>query len=188
MLAAFPEALSADVRRASNGLVAGTHPSADRLIQDSCARRWGQVFVDGEEVRIPYRHYQEPAAPVADPNAEVVRQAWLTRSAEGRVRQLAVQALLKAPASWHAPFVLQMCGEYVIEIGQDIAAYASSALPRDLGMLDAYRRFWRENPEFVALTYARAASYWDAYYRGTITLDDYPPHVAMIQIESLVGT
>lgn len=33
-------------------------------------------------------------------------------------------------------------------------------------MLDAYQRFWCDNPESVALTHARAASYWDAYYRG----------------------
>lgn len=52
-------------------------------------------------------------------------------------------------------------------------------------MLDAYRRFWRDNPEFVALTYARAASYWDAYYR-TLTLNEYPPHAAMVQLETLV--
>jgi len=83
------------------------------------------------------------------------------------------------------PYVLQLCGEYVIEIGRDIAEYASGSLQRDPLMLDAYRRFWRDNPEFVALSYARAASYWDAYYR-TLTLNEYPPHVAMVQLETLV--
>jgi methylmalonyl-CoA mutase N-terminal domain/subunit len=39
---------------------------------------------------------------------------------------------------------------------------------------------------FVALTYARAASYWDAYYRRTLTLNEYPPHLAMFQVERLV--
>ena len=185
MLAAFPEALGADARRACDGLASARHPTGDRLIQDSYQRRWGRVIVDRDEVKIPYRHYQDPTAPVADPDAELVRQAWLTRSSRGEVRQQAVQALLRAPASWHVPYVLQLCGEYVIEIGLDIAEYASASLQRDPLMLDAYRRFWRDNPEFVALTYARAASYWDAYCR-TLTLNEYPPHVAMVQLETLV--
>jgi hypothetical protein len=186
MLAAFPKGLAADVRRASEGLTLATHPTGDRLIQDSYKRRRGQVIIGEDEVKIPYRHYQDPAEPVADPDAESVRQAWLTRSSDGQVRQHAVQSLLRAPAAWQVPYVLQLCGEYIIEIGRDIAEYASRSLQRDPSMLDAYRRFWRDNPEFVALTYARAASYWDAYYRGTVTLNEYPPHAAMLQVERLV--
>jgi hypothetical protein len=33
--------------------------------------------------------------------------------------------------------VLQLCGDYVIEIGHDIADYAAGPLPRDPSMLDA---------------------------------------------------
>jgi hypothetical protein len=186
LLAAFPKALGARARQASEGLAPSGHPAGDRLIQDSYERRWGRVIVDGDEVRIPYRHYQDPTAPAADPAAELVRQAWLTRSSHGQVRQQAVRSLIRAPASWHVPYMLQLCGEYVIEIGRDIAEYASRSLPRDPLMLDACRRFWRDNPEFVALTYARAASYWDAYYRRTLSLNEYPPHVAIVQIETLV--
>ena len=186
MLAAFPNALYVDARRASEGLAPARHPTTDRLIQDSYERRWGRVTVDGDEVKIPYRHYQDPTAPAADPNAELVRQAWLTRSSNGQTRQQAVRALLRAPASWHVPYVLQLCGEYVIEIGHDIAQYVSGSLQRDPSMLDAYQRFWRGNPDFVALTYARATSYWDAYYRRTLALNEYPPHVAMVQVETLV--
>jgi hypothetical protein len=162
-------------------------PTGDRLIQDSYERRWGRIVVDGDEVRIPYRHYQEPSAEVSEPRAEIVRQAWLTRSSRGRLRQLALRTLFEAPASWHVPFVLQLCGEYVIEIGRDVAVYASSALPRDLPMIAAYRQFWRENPDFVALTYARVGSYWGAYYRGTLMLAEYPPYVALGRIETLIG-
>jgi len=84
------------------------------------------------------------------------------------------------------PYVLQLCGEYVIEIGHDIAESVSCSLQRDPSTLDAYRRFWRDSPEFVALTYARAVSYWDVYYPKTLTLNEYPPHVAMVQVEMLV--
>jgi hypothetical protein len=191
MLPAFPEALGPlgpAVGRASEGLAPATYPTGGRLIHDSYQRRWGRVIVDGHEVKIPYRHYQDPTAPVADPDAELVRQAWLTRSANGQVRQQAVLALIRAPASWHVPYLLQLCGEYVIEIGGDIADYTSGSLQRDPSMLDAYRRFWRDNPEFVALTYARAASYWDAYYRRRVTLNEYPPHLAMVQVETLVNS
>jgi hypothetical protein len=186
MLAAFPRALGAEARRASEGLAPPRHPAGDRLIQDTSERRWGQVIVGGNELRIPYRHYQDPTSPVADPAAELVRQAWLTRSSHGQVRQQAVQSLLRAPAFWHVPYVLQLCGGYVIEIGQDIAEYTAGPLERDPLMLEAYRRFWRDNPAFVALTYARAASYWDAYYRRTLTLTEYPPHAAVVQVEALV--
>jgi hypothetical protein len=186
MLAAFPRALNVDVRRASEGLATARHSTADRLIQDSCERRWGRVIVEGDEVKIPYRRYQDPTEPVADPGAELVRQAWLTRSSSGAVRQQAVRSLLRAPAFWHVPYVLQLCGEYVIEIGHDIAQYVSGSLQRDSSMLDAYQRFWRSNPDFVALTCARVASYWDAYYRRTLTLSEYPPYVAMAQIETLI--
>jgi hypothetical protein len=187
MLAAFPKALAPAARVASEGLAPATIPTRDRLIQDTGERQWGRVIVDGDEVRIPYRHYQDPTTPVADPAAESVRQAWLTRSSDGRVRQQAAQSLLKAPASWQVPYLLQLCGEYVIEIGRDIAEYASGPLQEDPSMLDAYRRFWRDNPQFVALTYARATSYWNVYYRRrTMTLNEYPPHVAMVSVESLV--
>jgi hypothetical protein len=101
-------------------------------------------------------------------------------------RQQAVRSLLSAPAYWHVPYVVQLCGEYVIQIVHDIAEYVSASLQRDPLMLDAYRLVWRDNPEFVALTYARAASYWDAYYRRVLTLKRYPAHIAMRQIEALV--
>jgi hypothetical protein len=188
MLTAFPAALGADALRASEGLAPAIYPTADRLIQDSYKRRWGRVIVGADEVKIPYRHYQDPTAPVADPDAELVRLAWLTRSSSGQVRQQAVRSLLRAPASWHVPYVLQLCGEYVIEIGCDIAGYVSGSLQLDPLMLAAYRRFWRDNPEFVALTYARAASYWDAYYRRTLVLKEYPPHMALVQVETLVAS
>jgi hypothetical protein len=102
------------------------------------------------------------------------------------VRPQAVHSLLRAPASWQVPYLLQLCGEYVIEIGRDIAEYASGPVQEDRSMLDACRRFWRNNPQFVALTYARAASYGDAYYRRSLTLNEYPPHVGMVQVETLV--
>jgi hypothetical protein len=111
MLAAFPKGLAADVRRASEGLTLATHPTADRLIQDSYKRRWGQVIVGEDEVKIPYRHYQDPAGPVADPDAESVRQAWLTRSSDGQVRQHAVQSLLRAPAAWQVPYARRSLAE-----------------------------------------------------------------------------
>src|SRR5215468_1382838 len=53
MLAAFPKTLAADVRRASVGLAPAKHPTGDRLIQDSYKRRWGQVIVGDDELKIP---------------------------------------------------------------------------------------------------------------------------------------
>lgn len=81
-----------------------------------------------------------------------------------------------------------MCGEYVIEISRDIAEYASAVLPDDPPTRAAYRRFWQDNPEFVALTHARAASYWDAYHRRALRTDDYPPRIALRHFERAIAT
>lgn len=70
--------------------------------------------------------------------------------------------------AWIPPFVVQLLGEYVIEIIQ--------LIERNLGSLDVnlYAQFLKSNPEFLALTEQRVMSYWDCYYRGnarTNTLD-----------------
>ena len=60
---------------------------------------------------------------------------------------------------WIPTFVVQLVGEYVVEILQVVS--------RNLDHLDPplYRRFLRANPEFFARTKQRVISYWDCYYR-----------------------
>jgi hypothetical protein len=74
--------------------------------------------VEGEVVQIAHRHDQTAlaSAGVGD-EVSAVRSAWLTRSYEGHVRQRALQHLLRDVQPWMVPFIVQLCGEYVIEIG-----------------------------------------------------------------------
>ncbi|WP_156374161.1 hypothetical protein [Cellulomonas sp. Leaf334] len=74
-----------------------------------------------------------------------------TRSHDGWVRQRALRRLLSAPvvAPWMTPFVVQLVGEYVVQIVDDIA----EALP-DVGVPGsvhqaAFGRYLVENPEVL---------------------------------------
>jgi hypothetical protein len=69
---------------------------------------------------------------------------------------------------WIPPFVVQLVGEYVIEIVADIQG-AMSRLDRI-----QYEPFIRGNPIFFAKTRQRAASYWNCYYRHRSVWNSYP--------------
>ena len=98
----------------------------------------------------------------------------------GFVREECVRELLKFDRPWVAPFIIQLLGEYVVEIVRVIAArlpYVNTAI---------YREFVRENPAFLATTKRRAISYWDCYYRNQYSrLQDYPGVIAIKQIEGM---
>lgn len=183
---AFPLRLMSAVADAADCL--GDHDLgvSAHLIQETPRGRWGSIVVDDDVLEIPSRQYYAQLADAAYPAAEGVLQAWLTRSHDGYVRQRALAWLLDRPERWHVPFVVQLCGEYVAEICVEVVNYASEALGRDQRMLNAYASFWRTNPNFVALTRARAISYWAEYGRG-LRLDEWPGVVALNLIESQVS-
>jgi hypothetical protein len=58
-----------------------------------------------------------------------------------------------------APFIIQLLGEYVIEVVERAAAVVEEASS------PAFALFVQENPSFLDLTIARATSSWNAYYR-----------------------
>lgn len=63
------------------------------------------------------------------------------------------------------PFVLQLLGEYVIEICEDIERFAGTRLDERPVWAAHVREFRDENADFVALTRQRAMSYWECYHR-----------------------
>lgn len=83
----------------------------------------------------------------------------LTRHHDGHVRQRHIERLVTSSEPWVAPFVVHLCGEYVIEILAVIEANLSS--------MDqcVYGVFLRENATFLKRTHDRMVSYWDCYYR-----------------------
>ena len=121
----------------------------------------GLVLISGEPVHIPWRIYStEPALPstVSDLQRTIVACLY-TRHHNGFIREKYLSDLFRPSYSWIPPFVLQLVGEYVLEIVE--------LINRNMSELEfsVYKRFANENKEFVALTRARVISYWDCYYR-----------------------
>jgi len=120
------------------------------------------VGVGGETISIPYRIYHDPA--LIDATNLTARQrelldCLLTRHHNGFIRERHLAGILCSHHEWIPPFVVQLVGEYVIEILQAVSG--------DLQHLDPhlYRSFLQANPQYFALTKQRVISYWNCYYR-----------------------
>lgn len=83
----------------------------------------------------------------------------LTRHHDGYVRQRYLERILSVAEPWVAPFVLQLTGEYVIEILDTCETHIQALDPA------LYGAFIRDNPEYFQLIHNRMISYWDCYYR-----------------------
>lgn len=133
----------------------------------------GPLLVKGEELSIPYRVYllePEPDRISTLSNFQrLLLSAVLSRSSNGYIREKCVRELLQSDEPWIPPFVLQLLGEYVLEIIRVVEDH-SAVLTRT-----EYRRFVEENPAFFQLLKQRIASYWNCYYRAMFPqLTDYP--------------
>lgn len=141
------------------------------------------VLVQGEQLSVPYRVYYAPQnlqSVIARSSGDTRMLALClgTRHWNGYVREDCLRQLIGNDRPWVVPFVVQLLGEYVIEIVEAIAAAVSDADPEPLSA------FARENPDFMATTRRRATSYWDCYYRRRFpTLQSYPAFVALEAIE-----
>lgn len=144
-----------------------------------------KVLVRGEVISAPCRIYckTQRLRSVIAKSAGDTRTLALslgTRHCDGYLREECLQQLLAADRPWVVPFIVQLLGEYVIEIVELIAA----AIPN----LDAslYAEFVQENPGFMALTRCRATSYWACYYRSQFpALKGYPAIAALDAIEQM---
>jgi|SRR5215813_9893241 len=120
------------------------------------------VYVGDETLSVPYRIYHDPELidrTCLTPRQGELLDCLLTRHHDGFIREKYLASIICANNEWIPPFVVQLVGEYVIEILQVVS--------RNLNLLDPplYRRFLRENPKFFALTKQRVISYWNCYYR-----------------------
>ena len=133
----------------------------------------GPVFLNGQSLHIPSRIYnREPDASLIEelsPTEQQILACLYTRHHDGHARERALGRILDSDQEWVAPFVIQMLGEYVLEIVEIVHAHVSHAPQESL------TTFARENPLFMTLTAQRATSYWDCYYRARFrSLEDYP--------------
>jgi hypothetical protein len=169
---AFPAALAPDVLVCVELMPESKYPPTGPV---------GPIQLRGEVLELPHRIYSpEPRDAVS---LSLVQQKLLsclyTRHHDGVVRQRNLERLLPSVEPWIAPFVVQLLGEYVIEILEVLAAHLA-----DL-RTGPYSEFVAENAAFLALTKKRMISYWDCYYRQRFpVLGDY---VGMRVFEALTG-
>lgn len=175
---AFPEAMAGRVRNLVETLIEGqSHPPLGRL---------GDVRVREAQLQIPYRVYydSQQLSKVIDSAGEATLIALClgTRHHDGFLREKCLRRLLEVDAHWVAPFVVQLLGEYVIEIVRPI-------LERFLqGVEEKYSVFYRQNVAYCQSLERRAISYWSVYYRSRFDrYEDYPAVRALALLRSGPG-
>jgi hypothetical protein len=152
---AFPSRVRAAVREAVASVAIGEwHPPRHAFI----------VNMDGETLRIPYRLYYDPALLRRELSnssaiARLIRLCLGTRHYDGYLRQECLQELVKNEAPWLTPYLVQLAGEYVVEIAEDVANALIGRNPATL------RAFALENPAYLATLERRVTSYWYCYHR-----------------------
>ncbi len=103
-----------------------------------------------------------------------------TRHCDGYIREECLRQIVALERAWAVPFIVQLVGEYVIEIVELIATAVPRMNPEHLS------EFAAANPEFMETTRRRATSYWDCYHRSRFKrLQTYPGIVALNSIEQL---
>ncbi|AEW98346.1 hypothetical protein [Streptantibioticus cattleyicolor] len=159
LVAAFPAWLAEDVRA-----VVAVMPESD-----SAPASPFSVVVGDETVAIPYRIHPD------EPSVDVVRALTATRRAilhclysrhgDGVVRQRHLEHIVTCDEPWVVPFVVQLVGEYVVQIVKVIRqGLADLPSGRSAGYR-LYGDFVTRNPEFFTLTEYRAVTYWSYHYR-----------------------
>ncbi len=177
--AVFPAALQ-PAASALLRLLPAVHPAP--------LRQGFSVLVHGEALSPPLRIYcsegaLDSAIAASTGDARTLALCFGTRHCYGQVREACVRQLLPMDRPWVVPFVVQMLGEYVVEIVQAIAV--------DLSETDPVRfaNFVSENAPFMATTRRRATSYWACYYRNRFSsLRDFPSIVCLDTIERMAGS
>jgi hypothetical protein len=171
---AFPRNLGTIVDDAI-ALIPSTDPLADRIV--GRGRVLGPLSIEGETVFIPYRIYAPELVasrgPIASEETKDVIACAYTRHSDGFVRERALRGMGHLDRPWVVPFVVQLLGEYVVEIAEVVVG-ALDGLSRS-----TYERFSAENEGFLQLTQQHVTSYWASYYRRSYLLSEYPPVQAM---------
>ncbi len=153
--AAFPRYLEADVSAIFRILPAPIHETSSDDI--------GLINVGADAVSIPARvYFSEPAAAdmeVLSERQRLITRCLLSRHHDGHVRERMVKHVLGYDETWTVPFVVQLVGEYVLEI---IRRIEDGLRPEHQ---EPYGAFLRDNADFWARTRQRVVSYWNCYYR-----------------------
>ncbi len=96
---------------------------------------------------------------------------FFSRHHNGYVREKCLRKIIHSQNKFTAPYILQLLGEYVIEIIEVI--YDNQDELNHINMIE----YIRENPQHYEITKQRVYSYWNSYYRRTYPKykKDVPP-------------
>ncbi|MFJ5678284.1 hypothetical protein [Streptomyces sp. NPDC093097] len=159
LVAAFPSRLAGDVRSVLAVMPVATFSPVGPF----------PVEVQGETVTIPSRIYHgEPDAGMERPltgTQQLILHCLYSRHGDGRVRQRRLGQIVASSEPWVAPFVVQLIGEYVVEILEEIREGLPGLDVPGSSQRVLYGEFITRNPSFFARTERRVVSYWSCYYR-----------------------
>jgi hypothetical protein len=137
-----------------------------------------QVSIEGERIEVLSRLYSpEPpddATRGLSDRQRLILSCLYSRHHDGYVRERHLLGL-QGDEAWVPHFILQLVGEYVVEICQ-AALDRVDAIPRA-----SYEAFAAENEEFVALIRRRIVSYAREYHRS-MDFVDYPAYRFMTSL------
>lgn len=121
------------------------------------------VFVEGEQLEIPYRaYYRESQLLKCIERLGTQSHIALclgTRHHDGFLRERCLRQIITVEQPWVVPFVTQLVGEYVLQIMQVV----EEELP-NLNM-QLYGEFLNANATLHETIRRRVVSYWNEYYR-----------------------
>jgi len=151
---AFPIAMAESVKGAVPLLARDQmHSPTDTVIS---------VRVAEELLNIPYRVYYDKQRLLKTTNIPgedgLISLCLGTRHYDGFIREQCLRRLLTVDEKWIAPFVIQLLGEYVIEVIQPIQERF------DEGVEAKYIEFFKQNSIHCQYLEQRAISYWNEYY------------------------
>jgi hypothetical protein len=128
-----------------------------------------EVEVQGETVAIPSRIYnEEPGTEferALSGTQQMILHCLYSRHHDGRVRQRHLEQITASGEPWVVPFVVQLAGEYVLEIIESIGRGLPGLAEPGSTQRRLYGEFIARNPAFFARTERRVVSYWSCYYR-----------------------
>jgi hypothetical protein len=173
LLRGFPASRRDDVLRVARSLPPRSYPAMERR---------EAVIVEGESIEIPYRvHYPELAVDAFEAMSrrqQLIAGCIYSRHGDGYVRERSIARVVDSTEPSVIPYVLQLLGEYVIQICALVCARAPLTSP-------AYQDFARSNGKFLARIENRANSYWGEYNRFHYPRrHEYPALVALERLRS----
>jgi hypothetical protein len=169
LVGAFPSQLAGDVRSVLTAVPVARLAPLEPF----------QIEVEGETVAIPSRIYNEEPnadlAPSLTGTQQVILHCLYSRHNDGWVRQRHLEQIMESSEPWVVPFVVQLAGEYVLEILEAISRGLPGLAVPDSAQRRLYGEFIARNPAFFARTERRVVSYWSCYYRWKYgTFGTYP--------------